>query len=155
MTPAGILETVLYASDLAAAERFYRDVLGMEPFAKAPDRQLFYRCGDQVLLIFNPEATRVPPVPPSLPVPPHGASGPGHACFRASAREIAETTQQYVDERIAAILHDRYDRALALLRGHEGLLRKVAELLLERETLGDREFKELLREEREAALPLA
>ena len=61
MSPAGILETVLYAKDLAAAEAFYRDVLGLEPFAKAAGRHLFYRCGDQVLLIFNPEATKVPP----------------------------------------------------------------------------------------------
>lgn len=89
MTPAGILETVLYADDLAAAERFYRQVLGLEPFAKAPDRHLFYRCGDsQVLLIFNPAATARPPAPGALPVPPHGAHGPGHVCFRASAAEI-------------------------------------------------------------------
>ena len=29
MIPTGILETVLYAKDLAAAETFYRDVLGL------------------------------------------------------------------------------------------------------------------------------
>jgi catechol 2,3-dioxygenase-like lactoylglutathione lyase family enzyme len=90
MTPAGVLETVLYAEDLAATERFYRDILGMEPFSKAPQRQLFYRCGDQVLLIFNPQATRIPPAPGALPVPPHGATGPGHVCFKASAKEISE-----------------------------------------------------------------
>jgi catechol 2,3-dioxygenase-like lactoylglutathione lyase family enzyme len=88
MTPSGILETVLYAADLAAVEGFYREVLGMEPFSKAPERQLFYRCGNQVLLIFNPAATTKPPTPGSLPVPPHGASGPGHVCFRATAGEI-------------------------------------------------------------------
>jgi catechol 2,3-dioxygenase-like lactoylglutathione lyase family enzyme len=63
-------------------------VLGLLPFAKAPERQLFYRCGDQVLLIFNPEATVKSPTPGGLPVPPHGAIGPGHACFRATAAEI-------------------------------------------------------------------
>lgn len=88
MKPAGILETVLYTSDLDAAERFYRDVLGMEPFSKSPGRQLFYRCGDQVFLVFNPEATSKPPAPNALPVPPHGAVGPGHVCFRADATEI-------------------------------------------------------------------
>jgi catechol 2,3-dioxygenase-like lactoylglutathione lyase family enzyme len=89
MIPTGILETVLYASDLAAAEGFYRDVLGLAPFAKVETRHLFYRCGDQVLLIFNPAATRVPPAPDALPVPPHGMDGEGHVCFRASAAEIA------------------------------------------------------------------
>jgi catechol 2,3-dioxygenase-like lactoylglutathione lyase family enzyme len=88
MQPTGILETVLYAADLAAAEAFYRDVLGLEPFTRAPGRHLFYRCGDQVLLIFNPEATKVPPAAGALPVPPHGAVGPGHVCFRATAAEI-------------------------------------------------------------------
>jgi catechol 2,3-dioxygenase-like lactoylglutathione lyase family enzyme len=88
MKPAGVLETVLYAPDLDAAEAFYRDVLGLAPFTRAPGRHLFYRCGDQVLLIFNPEATKVPPAPGALPVPPHGAVGEGHVCFRATAAEI-------------------------------------------------------------------
>ncbi|HJU31847.1 MAG TPA: VOC family protein [Hyphomicrobiaceae bacterium] len=88
MTPGGVLETVLYAKDLDVTETFYRDALGMQPFAKADGRHLFYRCGDQVLLIFNPDATRIPPAPGALPVPPHGMDGEGHICFRASAPEI-------------------------------------------------------------------
>ena len=88
MTPTGVLETVLYARDLAAAESFYRDALGMQPFARMAGRHLFYRCGDQVLLIFNPDATEVAPAPDALPVPPHGARGPGHICFRASASDL-------------------------------------------------------------------
>lgn len=88
MSPAGILETVLYARDLEAMERFYRDVLDLEPFVSVAGRHLFYRCGNQVLLIFNPLATKVPPAPDALPVPPHGAEGEGHVCFRASADEI-------------------------------------------------------------------
>lgn len=88
MQPEGILETVLYAPDLDATEAFYSDVLGLVPFQKQRDRQLFYRCGDQVLLVFNAEATRHPPKPGALPVPPHGMTGEGHICFRASAVEI-------------------------------------------------------------------
>jgi catechol 2,3-dioxygenase-like lactoylglutathione lyase family enzyme len=86
--PTGILETVIYAVDLDATEAFYADILGMVPFSKLARRQLFYRCGDQVLLIFNPDATKIPPAPDALPVPPHGAEGPGHVCFRASAAAI-------------------------------------------------------------------
>lgn len=88
MAPEGILETVLYATDLEAAEAFYRDALGMEPFTKVARRHLFYRCGNQVLLIFNPEATAASPAADALPVPPHGAKGPGHICFRAPATDI-------------------------------------------------------------------
>ena len=99
MKPAGILETVLYAEDLDGAEAFYREVLGMEPFTKARGRHLFYRCGNQVLLIFNPQATSVPPGSGALPVPPHGALGPGHLCFRATAPEIdAATLRGYEGE---------------------------------------------------------
>ena len=91
MTPSGILETVLYARDLGAVEDFYRRALGLEPFAKAEGRQVFYRLGEQVLLIFNPLLTSKPPAEDAkLPVPPHGTDGEGHVCFRASAEEITD-----------------------------------------------------------------
>lgn len=86
--PVGILETVLYAVDLRAIEDFYRRVLALEPFGSVPDRHVFYRYGQQMLLIFNPVATQVPPASGALPVPPHGAEGEGHVCFRATAEEI-------------------------------------------------------------------
>jgi catechol 2,3-dioxygenase-like lactoylglutathione lyase family enzyme len=101
MKPAGILETVLYAGDLDAAEAFYRDVLGLEPFVSVPGRHLFYRCGDQVLLIFKPEATRVPPAAGALPVPTHGAAGPGHVCFRATAAELDAWVQRLTANAVA------------------------------------------------------
>lgn len=84
----GILETALYAPDLAAAEHFYGDVLGLEKIAAVKDRHVFFRCGSGVLLIFNPLATTQPPHAGSLPVPSHGATGAGHACFRVDAAQI-------------------------------------------------------------------
>lgn len=90
MKPSAILETILYAGDLDAAEAFYADVLGLERTARAGARHVFFRCGEQMLLIFNPHVTRTPPAAGSLPVPPHGAHGPGHVCFRASAEEIGQ-----------------------------------------------------------------
>lgn len=80
---SGILETVLYVGDLVSAETFYREALGLEPFQRAEGRHVFYRCGNQVLLLFNPDVTRIPPKAGALPVPPHGATGEGHVCFRA------------------------------------------------------------------------
>ena len=61
-SPKGILEAVLYAKDLRAIEVFYRRALGLEPYGKPDERQLFFRCGDQMLLIFNPDVTERPPV---------------------------------------------------------------------------------------------
>lgn len=90
MQPSGILEAALYVSDLDEAEEFYGAVLGLERIAKTEGRHVFFRCGDGVLLLFNAESTKNPPPPDArLPVPPHGASGPGHFCFRATEEEIA------------------------------------------------------------------
>ena len=77
----GILEAALYAADLDAVERFYGGVLGLERIVRVGVRHVFYRVGAGVLLIFNPGETRKPPGNPDLPVPPHGAEGPGHFCF--------------------------------------------------------------------------
>lgn len=105
LKPEGVLETVLYASDLDATETFWRDVLGLEPFSKMAGRQLFYRCGNQVLLIFNPDATAIPPRVGALPVPPHGMHGEGHVCFRAAAAEI-ESWRGHLEAKGVAIESD-------------------------------------------------
>ncbi|WP_045834658.1 VOC family protein [Hyphomicrobium sp. 99] len=86
--PLRILETVLYAPDLARIEDFYRRALGLEPFAVEPGRHIFYRCGDQMLLIFNPDTTQFRNAEASISVPPHGAEGEGHICFGVSGEDI-------------------------------------------------------------------
>ncbi len=84
-----ILETALYAENLAETADFYCQVLGLERFAEAPGRHVFFRAEGQVLLLFKPTVTRVPPSPDArLAVPPHGAEGPGHVCFAATSAEI-------------------------------------------------------------------
>ena len=88
--PSQVLETALYADDLDAAEAFYGGVLGLEKITRAGNRHVFYRCGPGVLLIFNPDETEVHYKIGQLPVPPHGARGPGHLCFRAEAAELDE-----------------------------------------------------------------
>ena len=102
MTPAGILETAIYARDLDAAEEFYGGTLGLEKIARIKDRHVFYRCGGGVLLIFNPDETEKPPSPDAkLPVPPHGAKGDGHVCFGASEDEIDRWKARFVEAGIA------------------------------------------------------
>lgn len=90
MTPSGILEAALYVDDLDRAEAFYAGVLGLERIARAEGRHVFFRCGAGVVLLFNADATVKQPAPDArLPVPPHGARGQGHLCFRGTADEIA------------------------------------------------------------------
>jgi len=78
-----ILETSLYTNDLAQAESFYQNVLGLELFAKETGRHLFFRCGDQMLLLFNPEKTAL-----ENEVAPHGSHGPGHVAFAVALAEL-------------------------------------------------------------------
>ena len=86
--PSQILESALYADDLDAAEAFYGTILGLELIGRGGNRHLFFRCGPGMLLIFNPAETILPPGEHQLPIPPHGARGPGHLCFRATSDEI-------------------------------------------------------------------
>jgi catechol 2,3-dioxygenase-like lactoylglutathione lyase family enzyme len=89
LQPPGVLETALYCPDLDAAERFYRDVVGLQVIGRQPGRHVFLRCGEGILLLFNPEATADRTIAADGPaVPRHGARGPGHVAFRLPERDI-------------------------------------------------------------------
>ena len=88
LTAPAILETALYASDLDAAEAFYGGVLGLERITRVANRHVFFRLAGSILLIFNPAETVVATRNTALAVPPHGATGPGHACLAASAADL-------------------------------------------------------------------
>lgn len=78
-----VLETVLYASDLEAAERFYGQILGLEVDSRKDGLFVFFRCGDGMLLVFEPAAASR-----GRNVPAHGTAGPGHACFAVAEAEL-------------------------------------------------------------------
>jgi catechol 2,3-dioxygenase-like lactoylglutathione lyase family enzyme len=103
--PLEILETALYAPDLAAAERFYVDVLGLTPMSKKEGRHLFFRCGHRMLLLFNPEftATQQSVFPDAAPN--HGARGPGHMAFFAPMSEL-DAWRERLEARGVAIESD-------------------------------------------------
>lgn len=84
-----MLESCLYAEDLEAAERFYRDVVGLELIGRSPGRHVFFRCGEGVVLVFNPEQTSAEQTRVgNASVPRHGARGPGHLAFRVPDDEL-------------------------------------------------------------------
>jgi catechol 2,3-dioxygenase-like lactoylglutathione lyase family enzyme len=78
-----LVEAALYVDDLDQAEAFYRDVLGLDLIGKEPGRHVFFRAGQGVLLIFNPEATHKSGLFPS-----HGAKGSGHAALGITADSL-------------------------------------------------------------------
>jgi catechol 2,3-dioxygenase-like lactoylglutathione lyase family enzyme len=89
--PLRIFESVLYADDLAAAERFYRDVLGLEVIS-SEELMLSFRCAGGVLLIFNPALSS----PPGRGIPSHGTSGAGHLAFAATDEEREAWKQRLI-----------------------------------------------------------
>ncbi len=82
MTIQGVLEACLYATDLDAVERFYTTALGLEVFSRVAGRHVFFRCGQGMFLLFNPNHTaHEQSAAVGVPVPLHGAHGPGHIAF--------------------------------------------------------------------------
>ena len=79
-----ILETCLYVEDLDAAERFYGDVLGLEFVSRKAGRHIFWRCGRQMLLLFDPREVR----DADSDTPHHGAQGAGHVAFAVADEQI-------------------------------------------------------------------
>jgi catechol 2,3-dioxygenase-like lactoylglutathione lyase family enzyme len=90
MTPHSVLETCLYVDDLLRAEAFYRDVLGLQVESRQEGRHVFFHCGPQMLLLFNPLASR----DSSDEIPGHGAFGPGHVAFAIRQTELSAWTKR-------------------------------------------------------------
>jgi catechol 2,3-dioxygenase-like lactoylglutathione lyase family enzyme len=81
MNIQAVVETAIYVEDLQAAERFYRDVLGLPVIGQESGRHVFFRVGEaSVLLAFRAEATARGDL-----LPAHGARGPGHFALGIAA----------------------------------------------------------------------
>jgi cell division protease FtsH len=62
-------------------------------------------------------------------------------------REYSEQTQQYLDEYLATVMRERYERVLRLLRERKTLLLGIAGKLIEKESLTEKEFRELVNQD--------
>lgn len=97
MKPHGVLETCVYATDLQAAERFYSEVLCLEVLSREPGRHVFFRCGQGVFLVFNPERTEST----DGDVAAHGARGAVHVAFAVSETELPGWREQLATHAVA------------------------------------------------------
>ncbi len=96
-----LVETAVYTDDLDAAERFYRDVLGLEFLGKEPGRHVFFQVGTHdALLIFRPEATLR-----GDHLPAHGARGPGHFAMGIDA-DALDLWRDHLRRHDVAIEHE-------------------------------------------------
>jgi catechol 2,3-dioxygenase-like lactoylglutathione lyase family enzyme len=79
-----VTETAIYVEDLRATEAFYGTILGLPVIVMEPGHHVFFQVGQaSVLLAFRAEATR-----PAGPLPPHGATGPGHFALGIEAASL-------------------------------------------------------------------
>ncbi|HEX7090438.1 MAG TPA: VOC family protein [Longimicrobiales bacterium] len=94
----GVHEAALYVADLDRAERFWRR-LGLPLVGRSEGRHVFFRAGQDLLLLFNAEATSRP----GGKVPPHGASGPGHVALDVPDAAALEAWRRHLAEAGVAI----------------------------------------------------
>jgi len=83
LQPLGILEASLYVSDIERADAFYSNVLRLCRIRKKVEREVAYRLGETVLLLFRPDATAV-----QTDLPAHSAEGTGHLALSMRHHEI-------------------------------------------------------------------
>ena len=89
LQPEGILETVVYCNDLVAARHFYEQIIGLQIYSCEPERHLFYKVGNSMLLVFDPGNTTQAEVrigDATLPL--HGARGESHFAFQVRADQF-------------------------------------------------------------------
>ena len=68
-----------------------------------------------------------------------------------AALNCSDETAAQIDAEVVAIIKESYDKALAMLRENRELMDKLAEFLIEKETITGKEFMEIFR--REKGLP--
>ncbi|MDQ2092718.1 VOC family protein [Rhodalgimonas zhirmunskyi] len=99
---SGVLEAALYVDDLDAAAAFYGGVIGLEEVTRRDTRHIFYRAGETIVLLFVARETLKPPGPgAALPVPTHGATGPGHLCFNVPGADLDDWVETLTTAGIA------------------------------------------------------
>lgn len=92
----GVLETCLYAENLAETADFYATVLGLATASEVEGRHAFFRCGPAMFLLFHPARTAE-----GSEVPAHGAVGPGHVAFHVHPEELPAWRARLRDRGVA------------------------------------------------------
>ena len=108
-----ILETVLYYPSGQEEElaRFYGEVLGLHAVGRSG---LTFRVGEGVLLLFDARLSSVQTRPP-----PHGARGPIHTCFVASADEYESWKERVTGETGSMLEEIEWDNGVRSFYFHD------------------------------------
>ena len=90
-----IIETCIYAENLTECKIFYGEILGLRLYSEVKNRHLFFRCGDNMFMIFNPNET----LKTDSAIPTHGSVGPGHIAFAVQEAELLQKWQDYLENK--------------------------------------------------------
>ncbi len=99
-----IKETCLYAQDLTRTEKFYKDILGLELIGKREGKHVFFRVGNDVLLLFNPDDSKE-----KTDLPGHFASGKQHIAFEVSNADYEKVKTELTAKGVE-ITHEQHWR---------------------------------------------
>lgn len=114
MEKLSVLESCLYVEDLEAAEAFYREVLGLELVSCVAGRHVFFRLQSSMLLLFRAEASLA-----ATELPPHGARGPGHLCFRIAEAEYESWKARLAQHAVPILAEQAWPRGGRSLYFHD------------------------------------
>lgn len=98
---SGIIETALYAADLACTAAFYSDLFGFSTLTSS-DRLIALDVGGRsVLLLFQQQATREAFAVPGGVIPPHGSGPQSHFAFAIAASDVDAWKEHLESKQIA------------------------------------------------------
>lgn len=90
-----IKETCLYVKNLEEAKKFYEEVLQLPLISYLPGKHIFFRAGQSVLLIFNPDDSQNKTSPPA-----HYANGKQHFAFEVSEKDYPKAKEEIISKGI-------------------------------------------------------
>jgi catechol-2,3-dioxygenase len=93
-----IKETCIYIHDLEKARQFYHETLELPIINYAPGKHLFLKAGDSVLLLFNPEDSKIKLSPPA-----HYGGGRQHFALEVSVEDYSVVKAKIASKGISII----------------------------------------------------
>jgi catechol 2,3-dioxygenase-like lactoylglutathione lyase family enzyme len=93
-----IKETCLYVKNLDSVKEFYERTLGLPLIHYQPGKHCFFRAGNSVLLLFNPEDSKDKTSPPA-----HYGGGKQHFAFEVSSQDYFKTKAEIEGKGIVLI----------------------------------------------------
>lgn len=124
----GLLETSLYAADVAGTAAFYRDLFGFRALVESPRLVAFEVAGKHVLLVFQRGATEADVVEARGTIPGHDGRGRLHLALSIAAADLDAWRTRLHDHRVSVSGEYRWPRGGTSLyfRDPDGALVELA-----------------------------